>query len=137
MSLFVLDGPLRLLPLFTAVSTAGFASTASRRERPFITAMGIVAVLVPLLGSFWGLLPESFRYVPEGLLLIPMEEVFEPIRSTVILATAYGGAIIAASLVVGTVRDTVSQLSRRNALQTWTLRQMLPPEASAAPAQGR
>jgi serine/threonine-protein kinase len=133
MSLFIMDGPLRLVPLFMAVNTASFASTASRRQRPVITAMGLVAVLAPLLGSWWGLLPESFRFVPEGLLLYPMEEIFDA-WSPAIVATAFGGAIIAASLVVGTVRDTVSRLSQRNALQTWTLRQMLPPEASAAPA---
>jgi serine/threonine-protein kinase len=135
MSLFVMDGPLRMLPLFAAVSSGGFASVFGPAERRWSILVGIFTVLVPLLGSWWGFLPESFRYVPEGLLLIPWEEVLDPVWSTVIYVICVAGAVIAAGYVSGTLRDNINRLSERSALQTWNLKQMLPPEAVTAPAK--
>jgi serine/threonine-protein kinase len=132
-SLFSMDGPLTLLPVTTAVCAAGFAAVSSRGQRPFIIALGMLTVAFPLLGSWFGLLPESFRYVKDGLLLLPMEEEFDPLGSTLIYAGTYAFAVVLACVVVGSVRDTVGALSRRSALQSWNLRQMLPPEAAGAP----
>jgi hypothetical protein len=64
-----------------------------------------------------------------------MEEVMDPIWSTVLSAVAYSGAVIVAAVIAGTLRDSIIRLSERSALQTWNLKQMLPPEAVTAPAK--
>jgi serine/threonine-protein kinase len=136
-SISIMDGPLTVLPVMAAICAAGYAAISPRRERPFIIAFGVVTVLFPLLGSWFGLLPESFRYVKEGLLLLPLEEDFDPVETTLILAGSYAAAVVLACVVVGSVSDTVGALSRRSALQTWNLKQMLPPEAAGEPAEAK
>jgi hypothetical protein len=121
--------------LFAALNAGAFASTVSRRERPFIMVVGAATVLLPLFGSWWGLLPESFRYVPEGLLLIPVESTLNPTWSPVSSALWSCSAVVVGCLAGGSMRDSVNDLARRNAMQTWNLKQMLPPEAASAPAK--
>jgi serine/threonine-protein kinase len=132
-STFLMDGPMPTLPLFAAVNTAGFATVAGRRGRPIVIAMGVVTVLVPLLGSWFGVLPESFRFVKEGLLLLPMDVDLDPTFITLMYAASFSLGVVLPGLMAGNISDAVRDLSRRSALQAWNLKQMLPAEAAVAP----
>jgi eukaryotic-like serine/threonine-protein kinase len=131
-STFIFDGPLTILPAFAAVNALAFAVTLSRKWRRVAMTLGVGAVFFPALGSWFGLLPESFRYVKEGLLLVPVEMDFSPAMTTPVLLISFAGTIIVSSLVVGRMRDTLGDLMRRRALQAWNLKQLLPSEVTAS-----
>jgi serine/threonine-protein kinase len=130
MTMSMFDGPLTIVPAFAAANTLSFAVAMGRRYRVMAVLCGLVTVLVPPLGSWFGLFPEMFRYVDGGLLLLPNEMEFEPHMTTMTLLASFAGTIVISSLVVGRMRDTLSNLIRRRALQAWNLKQMLPAEAS-------
>ncbi len=129
MSLFWFDGPLTILPAFAAVNTLAYGVAMGRRWRPVTVSLGFMTVVVPLLGSWFGWLPESFRYVKEGLLLVPVEMEFSPTLTTVSLLAGFLGTIGVSSLVIGRMRDSLGDMMRTRALQSWNLKQLLPAEA--------
>jgi hypothetical protein len=134
MSLFPSVGPMKTLPVLAVAMAAVFATTTPRVRRPFIAITGVITVLLPLLGSWVGLLPESFRFVDEGLLLLPLEEAYHPFWTPLAAAVVFAAAVIVTIVFVGSMHDRLVRLSERNALQTWNLKQMLPPEAAEVPA---
>jgi len=129
-SIFFIDGPLTILPAFAAVNTLSFRIALHQRWRRLVVGLGLAAVAVPLVGSWVGLLPESFRYVPDGLLLVPIGMPFDPMHTTLVLLFGFVGCIGIASLVVGRVRESHSELARARAMQAWNLSQLVPPEAT-------
>jgi serine/threonine-protein kinase len=134
MTVFFVDGPMLVVPVFACLNAAVYAMGVARRRRPLVIALGLVTALTPLLGSWWGLLPESFRYVKEGLLLVPIEDTYDPVATTFIVALSITAAIVTASLMVGAMADALHAAERRRVLQSWALKQMLAAEAVAAPA---
>ncbi|MBL8953889.1 MAG: hypothetical protein JNK82_24140, partial [Myxococcaceae bacterium] len=132
-SLFFIDGPLTVLPAFAAVNTLSFRVALNSRYRWLIVGLGLASVLVPLVGSWVGLLPESFRYVSEGLLLVPTGMAFDPHYTTWVLLVGFTGTIVVSAFVVGRIRASNNELMRSRAMQAWNLAQLLPPEAAPKP----
>jgi serine/threonine protein kinase len=129
--MYYFDGPLTLVPMFAAVNTVAFALSMDRGSRRLAVGLGVLTASAPMLGSFTGVLPETFRFIDDGrLLLLPLEVPFAPNVTLPLFLFCYVGLIVAASLIVGRVRDTIRQLERKRAMQMWNLRQLLPPEAT-------
>lgn len=130
-SLFFLDGPFTILPAFAAVNTLSFRITLGRQWRKLIVGLGLATVALPIILSAAGVLPESFRYVGDSLMLVPVGMPFSAKHTTLVLLFSFIGTIGIASAVVGQVRDSKTDLARARAMQAWNLAQLLPPEASA------
>ncbi|MBK7859077.1 MAG: serine/threonine protein kinase [Archangiaceae bacterium] len=130
MTIFFVDGPLTILPAFSAVNTLAFRISLGRRWGGLVTGLGLFTVAAPLVASMLGWLPQSFRYVNEGLLLLPIAIPFSPTHTTMMLVCGFIGTIAIASLVVGRVRNANFELARLRAMQSWNLQQLLPPEAA-------
>jgi serine/threonine-protein kinase len=136
LSLFFFDGALTILPAFAAVNTVSFAVAMGRRWRVVAVCCGLMTMLLPALGSWFGFLPQAYRFVPEGLLIVPVEMDFRGGMSLVAMLVSFAGTITLSSIVVGRMRDTLGELMRRRSLASWNLRQMLPPEATVGGSQG-
>jgi serine/threonine-protein kinase len=132
MSLFFVAGPLTILPLIGALNTVALTLVLDRRWRSWVLASGLVTVLVPLVASWVGVLPESFRFVKEGLLLLPIEVDYHPTGTMVLFLFTFAFSVIGPNRVVGRLADTALEHGRDRVLQAWNLKQMLPEEASGA-----
>ncbi len=130
-SLFFLDGPFTILPAFAAVNTLSFRIALGVRWRRLVVGLGLATVALPILLSASGVLPESFRYVGDSLVLVPVGLAFSAKHTTWVLLFGFLGTIGIASLVVGRIVQSNHQLARSRAMQAWNLAQLLPPEASA------
>jgi serine/threonine-protein kinase len=130
MSVYFLDGPLTVLPVLTTATMVAFAAVSGRRYQKLCVALALLTAVGPLLGSVFGLLPESFRYVNEGLLLLPLERSFQPTLSTLNLLFCFAAGSAGPTFLVSRLSASIGDLNRRRALQAWNLRQMLPPQAS-------
>jgi serine/threonine-protein kinase len=137
MNVFFLTGPLGVVPVFGCMNAVAYSMGVGRRLRPIVIIVGLVTVLLPLLGSWLGLLPGSFHYVKEGLVLIPLEDTFDPRSTTFILTICLTGAVVTTCSMVGAMADARHAAERRRVLQSWSLKQMLPVEAAAAPTISR
>jgi serine/threonine-protein kinase len=127
LSVYFLDGPLTIVPALTTATMVGFAAVSGKRYQRLCVGLALFTAVGPLLGSVFGLLPESFRYVNEGLLLLPLERSFHPVWSTLNLLVCFAAASVGPTFLVTRLSASIGELNRRRALQAWNLKQMLPP----------
>ncbi len=132
-SLFFIDGPLTVLPAFAAANTLSYRIAMDGRWRRLVVGLGLAVVVLPFVASWAGLLPESFRFTAEGLLLVPTGVPFDYRHTTMMLLFGFIATIGISALVVGRVQGSNTELARARAMQAWNLAQLLPPEASPKP----
>ena len=75
--------------------------------------------------AFAGLLPPSFEYVDEGLLLLPRALDLRPTSTTSALLWSNLTFIVTSAIVLARLRDALSLAERRLALHAMQLRQLL------------
>ena len=140
----LITGPFLLVPALAAANNVALALYLDRKYRPLIIAVGITVVLLPILASALGWTPAAFRFVPlddggQGLLLLPQAVGLPNPGLLWYLACASAGTLWVTVILVGFVRDKFDALERHRAVQTWNLRQFVPPEGivpSPEPAGG-
>ncbi len=117
-------GPFILVP--TAASTLILFGIlyARPRERVPLIALSVASVAVPLALEAAGVLPASYRFVPEGVLLVPRALDAPPGPTTFALLWTSLSFIVAPALYLGRMRDALGVAERRLALQAWQLRQI-------------
>ena len=68
------------------------------------------------------------RFVPEGLLLVPQVTELPKAWTLLLLCVASAATIGVCAVVVGYIRDRFDALLERQAMETWNLQQLVPPE---------
>lgn len=122
-------GPFVLVPT-VAASLLMFGVVYGRAgERALMMAVSVLAVIAPLALEWLGVVSESYRFVPEGVLIVPRTLSLEPVRTTAALLWSCLGFITFPALLLGRLRDDLASAERRIALQAWQLRQLTEPRA--------
>lgn len=118
-------GPFVLVPT-AAVTILMFRLAYSRAgERWPTVLLAMAVVVVPYALELTGLLPPSFVYVDEGLLLLPRALDLHPTSTTMALLWSNLMFIVTPALVLTRLRDELSLAERRLALHALQLRQLL------------
>ncbi|MFO0626435.1 MAG: serine/threonine-protein kinase [Polyangiales bacterium] len=117
-------GPFVLVPT-AAASLLMFGVVYGRaKERAAMIAVSVLAVTGPLVLEALGVVGASYRFVPEGVLLVPRSLSLPPFRTTVALLWSCLGFVCFPALLLGRLREDLARAERRIALQAWQLRQL-------------
>jgi serine/threonine-protein kinase len=124
-------GPLLLIPGLAAMSTmAASFNTPTRGARALVISIGVLAVVVPLLLELAGLLPPSYEFRDDLMIVIPRMHNFPPAATLVFLCYVGLGHIISLSVLMGRLNESRLQAIEKLHKQTWQLRQLIGDESS-------
>jgi eukaryotic-like serine/threonine-protein kinase len=127
-----LFGPLVLMPTLITVNTMGYALNLTRRQRPFAIALGCVASFVPLLLLLLNLLPGTYVFEADRMIITAGALHLPRIPTLVMLFSLGLGATIIGSITVARMRDALDDAERQIYLYAWHLREFLPEAARAS-----
>jgi eukaryotic-like serine/threonine-protein kinase len=120
-------GPLFLAPLFAMALTAMTSTVAYLRSaRALVIVLGCAAVIVPTALEWAGLIPPSYRFEEDRIVVLPLLKHFPEVASRASLLTANTLAILFTSVVLWRFSDTASEMRHRIQLYTWHLGQLVP-----------
>ncbi|MDH5671810.1 MAG: serine/threonine protein kinase [Myxococcales bacterium] len=119
-------GPLFLIPGLAAMSTMAAAlNTPTRGARALVISIGVLAVLVPLVLEFAGLLPPSYEFRDGYLMVLPRMHYFPPAATLTFLCYIGLGHIISISALMGRLHEARVQALEKVHKQTWQLKQLI------------
>lgn len=119
-------GPLFLVPGLAAMATMAASFTIqSRSAQVLVIGIGALAILVPLGLEVLGLLPPSYAFTEDGLLILPRMHDF-PEQATVAFLCYMGlGQIITISSMMARLHDARSRAALKLHKQTWQLKHLV------------
>ncbi len=132
-SLSLVTGPFLIVPAYAATNTIAFVVFLPRRYRALVVSLGVATVALPLVATWLGLMPPSYRFVAEGMLILPQAVELTQTLTLLLLTFASIGVVVVSSLVVGYVRDRFDELESRRAAESWNLKQLIPADARPPP----
>jgi eukaryotic-like serine/threonine-protein kinase len=119
-------GPLFLIPGLAAMSTmAASANTNTRGARALVISIGVLAVLVPMMLEGIGLLPPSYEWRENGLVILPRMHAFSKTATIVFLSYIGLGHIISISLIMGRMHEARMAAMEKLHVHTWQLKQLV------------
>jgi hypothetical protein len=119
-------GPLFLIPGLAAMSTmAASFNTPTRGARALVIAIGVLAVVVPLILEYVGLLPPSYEFRGGALVILPRMHEFPPVATIVFLMYIGLGHIISISLIMGRMHEARVAALHKLHVHTWQLKQLV------------
>ncbi len=121
-------GPLMIAPALATMSAAtGTVSLrANRTRRAAIAIAYSLAVVVPLLLQFFGVLPTIYEFEANIISIRPMMLSFPEVPSLVTFSAISVMTIAAAVVLAGRWVDTMATAERQQQLRAWQLRQFVP-----------
>jgi serine/threonine-protein kinase len=127
-------GPFVMLPGIVATNTLFFVMEHRRGARRFAFIAGAaIAMLLPLVLEWTGVLPPSYAFRDGTIVLLPRMVSFPAGISTlaVLVSSALGIALLP-PILVARVTDEARTAERRVFTHLWHLRQFIPDEARGA-----
>ncbi|MCB9595661.1 MAG: serine/threonine protein kinase [Sandaracinaceae bacterium] len=124
-SISALFGPLIGAPTAVCANTMIFLVSNGRRVRAGIVACGAIGTVLPLGLELIGLIPPSFRFDGDSLVLLPRAFAFGPGALIVLMVTFLATTIIA-SLALAPFRDDLDATQQKSRVLAWQLRQFVP-----------
>ena len=119
-------GPLFLIPGLAAMSTmAASANTNTRGARALVISIGVLAVLVPMMLEGVGLLPPSYEFREDALVILPRMHSFSKTATIVFLSYIGLGHIISISLIMGRMHEARMAAMEKLHVHTWQLKQLV------------
>jgi serine/threonine protein kinase len=119
-------GPLFLIPGLAAMSTmAASANTNTRGARALVISIGVLAVLVPMMLEGIGLLPPSYEFREDALVILPRMHEFSKTATIVFLSYIGLGHIISISLIMGRMHEARMAAMEKLHVHTWQLKQLV------------
>ncbi|HET8934188.1 MAG TPA: protein kinase [Polyangiales bacterium] len=119
-------GPLFLIPGLAAMSTmAASANTNTRGARALVISIGVLAVLVPMMLEGVGLLPPSYEFREDALVILPRMHMFSKTATIVFLSYIGLGHIISISLIMGRMHEARMAAMQKLHVHTWQLKQLV------------
>jgi hypothetical protein len=124
-------GPLVLVPAMVITNTISFVLHMDGWPRRFAIVSGCIAIALPVLLAWTGVIPSSYVASGDGILLRPLWLSFPPMWTIVFLTLSTLIAVVNGARNVGQVREALTRAERRNHVQRWQLSQLLPEDAGA------
>ncbi len=125
-------GPFVLLPVAAAVNIMAFALHATRRERPIVALVAILASTVPFVLQLTGILPPAWAFRDGALVLLPRAVSLHPVPTIASLLYISVSLAVLPVWYVASVRDALTAAERKLFLRAWQLRQLVPDAQPAA-----
>jgi serine/threonine-protein kinase len=126
-----------VVPGLAAVHTVGFVLYGGKRLQPVALALGALSVIVPFVLQELGWLPPAYSFEHGRMVVLPHMTDLPPVRTQIYLLLTSLGAIIAPTVVIARLRDTLEAAEERAFMHAWTLQNLVPGRARAAAAAMR
>ncbi|MFT3773771.1 MAG: serine/threonine-protein kinase [Minicystis sp.] len=125
-------GPFVLVPGQAATNTMFFAMSADKRGRMVVILLGVLAITIPFALEMAGVLPPAYTFHAGLWQVMPRATELPAVQTTLCLLLTSVAMVIVPALMVGRMRDALAAAERRQFLQAWHLRQLVPNEARGA-----
>jgi serine/threonine-protein kinase len=123
-----LTSPLLVIPAATAINAVGYSVFAPPRMRPLVVLVSCASFGVPLLLELAGVLAPTFAFEHGQLAILPAAIEFPATASITLVAVASIASVLIGVIIIGYIRDRLSEAERRIFLYSWQLRELLPRE---------
>ena len=130
-----LVGPLLAMPMIVIVNVIAFGMSLRGRLAAVPLVVGALGLLVPLLLSKTGVLPDPYTFGEHGITVAAPAIAFDASAEVVLLVINLATLVVGA-LVISLMTGRVEAVERRLFAQTWHFRQLLPGQAKMAPSPG-
>ncbi len=130
-----LCGPYVIIPTLAAIGSMLMHMSPFPRGRIAIVILNCMAVLAPATLQLLGVLPASYVFEHDSIVIRPVMLGFPPLPTQVFLLVNSLGIIVAASVMLGRVRDLLTGIEEQMYVHTWQLRQLVPEQARPASAR--
>ncbi len=125
-SLSVLFGPLILCPSLVLINCVGFLLQPERSRRVFVIASSSLALLVPLVLEWLGVIPPAYRFADGDWLVLPRLMRFSGPHVIAVQTVINVSLVIFIGVFFSRFRDMLSSAERRWYMHSWQLRQLIP-----------
>jgi serine/threonine protein kinase len=117
-------GPFVLVPVAAACCTLIFCSQADPFERRAVIAMGVVASLLPYAVEWLGLVPPSYAFAGDHLILMARSVDMHPAKTTAALVYTSMAFTFFPAYAISRVRDSLVKAQRKLFLHAWHFDQL-------------
>jgi eukaryotic-like serine/threonine-protein kinase len=124
-SLYGLFGAYVFLPTVMVGQVVAISQSPHKRHRLLAVTAGCLAVAIPALLEWAGLLPTATVFADNAITIVPTMTEFPPLATRVVLLAASLGLIVTPMLLIGRVRDSLTAAELRIQVQAWHLRQLV------------
>jgi serine/threonine-protein kinase len=121
-----------VVPGLAAVHTVGFMLYGEKRHQPAALVLGVLSVMIPFVLQEAGWLAKPYLFEGDRMIVLPRMTGLPPVRTQIYLVLASLAAIIAPTLVISRLRDTLEAAEERAFLHAWSLQHLVPARAREA-----
>ena len=121
-----------VVPGLAAVHTVGFMLYGEKRFQPAALVLGVLSVMIPFVLQEADVLPRAYLFEGDRLIVLPRMTSLPPVRTQIYLVLASLAAIVAPTLVISRLRDTLEAAEERAFMHAWTLQNLVPGRARQA-----
>lgn len=132
MSSAMIYGPFLSVPAIASVVTVAFVLTGRRSIRIFSVLLAILTLVLPVVLERVGVLPPSFAFEGDKLVILARAVSLPAFAGTVLLTVSHVAMVLFVAYYVAGSKDTLDRVEVQNRLQSWQLRQLVPQEAQGA-----
>jgi serine/threonine-protein kinase len=118
-------GPFVLVPTAAAISSHYFSLQVGPKERPVAALLGVLAFVIPLTLELLHLVPPSFHFEGDRMVLLPRSSHIPAVLTLIVLVHATLTWLIFPIVASGRVRDALHRAERQLFLHAWHLRRLL------------
>jgi len=119
-----LYGPLILVPTIIVAITIVIQAHPHAPIRRAVWAMGAIAMILPVLLELAGVIPSSYLFANNQIVIVPQMHDLPRIGSIVLLLGAGMGSLIVPSLFVARLRQALTEAQLRLHLQAWHFKRL-------------
>jgi hypothetical protein len=132
----VIYGAFLAIPVAVAINMMGVLMVSPKPRRRVAVVAAAVAVLLPIVATWYDVHPVRHVFAPDGTLVIVNGVLAMPRAATMVsLAVTYLGVIGLGGLFASRYRDALSRAELANEMLLWQLRQLVP-QGAKTKAQG-
>ena len=130
-----LCGPYVILPTLAAIGSMLMHMSPYPRGRILVVVLNCLAIVLPASLQLLGVLPASYVFANDTIVIKPWMLGFPPLPTQVFLLVNSVALIVAASVMLARVRNTLTGIEEQMYVHTWQLRQLVPEQARPASAR--
>jgi predicted Ser/Thr protein kinase len=130
-----LCGPYVIIPTIAAIGSMLMHMSPYPRGRIMVMALNCLAIAAPAALQALGVLPASYVFAHDSIVIMPLMLGFPPVPTQVFLLVNSLALIVAASVMLARVRNVLTGIEERMYVHTWQLRQLVPEQARPASAR--
>jgi serine/threonine-protein kinase len=130
-----LYGPFVIVPTLAAIGSMLMHMSPYPRGRVLVVILNCLAIALPAVLQILGVLPASYVFANDTIVIKPWMLGFPSVPTQVFLLENSVVLVIAASVMLARVRNTLTGIEEQMYVHTWQLRQLVPEQARPASAR--